>query len=155
MKRWNGWGDDIFTYELPESAARFLHEVVGPGKPQRQVTLAEVVAQIPPSRLAAHPLLSTDPECRVRHARGQSFPNWVALRSGEFGVFPDGVAYPHNEADVRALLSYAQETGAHLIPYGGGTSVVGHVNSLPGERPVLTVDLGRMTSLRSWPKRTC
>ena len=150
MRRWNGWGDDTFTYELPESAARFLHEVVGPGKPQRQVTLAEVVAQVPPSRLAAHPLISTDPECRVRHARGQSFPDWVAMRSGEFGVFPDGVAHPHNEADVRALLNYAQETGARLIPYGGGTSVVGHVNPLPGERPVLTVDLGRMTRLRSW-----
>jgi alkyldihydroxyacetonephosphate synthase len=85
---------------------------------------------------------------RLRHARGQSFPDWVALRSGRAAPYPDGVAYPQTEEEVRALVDYAVEHDVRLIPYGGGTSVVGHVNPLPGERPVLTVDLGRLCRLR-------
>ena len=65
---------------------------------------------------------------RQRHARGQSLPDWVALRSGRIPVFPDGVAYPQGEADVAELLAYAAAVDARLIPYGGGTSVVGHIN---------------------------
>ncbi|NMB90226.1 MAG: FAD-binding oxidoreductase, partial [Chloroflexi bacterium] len=42
---------------------------------------------------------------------------------------------------------FAAQTGVRLIPYGGGSSVVGHINPLPGDAPVLTVDLGRMNRL--------
>jgi len=65
-------------------------------------------------------------------------------------VFPDGVAYPTTEAEVRDLLQYAQAVGARVIPYGGGTSVVGHINPLPGDAPVLTVDMGRLSALKEW-----
>ena len=87
------------------------------------------------------------PAERLRHARGQSFPDLIALRGGQIPVFPDGVAYPLGAADVRELLRYAAATGARLIPYGGGTSVVGHINPQPGEAPVLTVDMRRMNRL--------
>ena len=147
MRRWNGWGDDTFDYPLPDSARRFLDAALGPGHPPDDATLADVVATVPASRLAAHPLICTAPETRLRHARGHSFPDWVALRSGDAGPYPDGVAFPESEEDVRALLDVAVETGARLIPYGGGTSVVGHVNPLPGDRPVLTVDLARLSGL--------
>ena len=149
MRRWNGWGDDTFDYPLPDSARRFLDEVLGPGQPLRDAALADVIATVPASRLADHPLICADRETRLRHARGQSFPDWVALRSGDVGIFPNGVAFPESEDDVRALLEAAAKTGARLIPYGGGTSVVGHVNPLPGDRPVLTVDLRRLSGLNS------
>ena len=42
-----------------------------------------------------------------------------------------------------------------MIPYGGGTSVVGHINPLPGEAPVLTVDLGRMNRLLHFDETAC
>ncbi len=154
MRRWNGWGDEAVTYPLPPAAGPFLEAALGPGRPFRQATLAEVLASVPPSRLPAHPLVQDDPLGRLRHARGQSLPDWIALRSGRLGAFPDGVACPGDEAEVRALLDYAARTGAGLIPYGGGTSVVGHVNPLPGERPVLTVDLGRMNRLRRLDRRS-
>ena len=86
-------------------------------------------------------------EARLTHARGQSMPDWVALRSGRIGVFPDGVAYPRNEEDVHVLMNYAQTAGAKVIPYGGGTSVVGHINPSKSEKPVLTLSLERMTRL--------
>lgn len=147
MRRWNGWGDDTFTYELPASATRYLRETLGPGQPPQDTPLKAVLAQVPPSRLPAHPLISADAEARVRHARGQSFPDWLAMRSGQFDTFPDGVAYPQNSEQVRALLDFAAAHKVALIPYGGGSSVVGHVNPLPGDRLILTVDLGRMNRL--------
>jgi alkyldihydroxyacetonephosphate synthase len=148
MRRWNGWGDDTIDYALHEGPLRFLQDLVGAGMRPHDVTLGEVVASVPPSRLPTHPLVGTDAADRVRHARGQSLPDWIALRSGRIAAFPDGVAYPTTDGQVRDLIRYAMEAGARLIPYGGGTSVVGHINALPGDAPILTVDLGRLNSLR-------
>ncbi|PTL78616.1 FAD-binding oxidoreductase [Vitiosangium sp. GDMCC 1.1324] len=149
MRRWNGWGHTDVSYPLPDTTAAVLAERVGPGSAPRDALLAEVAASVPPSRLPPHPLVSTEPELRIRHARGQSFPDLIVLRSGRVPAFPDGVAFPRSAEDVRALLSYAREVGARLIPYGGGTSVVGHVNVEPGDAPVLTVSLERLQQLHS------
>jgi alkyldihydroxyacetonephosphate synthase len=148
MKRWNGWGDESIGYPLPEGPRSFLEALVGRGTPPRDATLEEVAAGVPPSRLPAHPLVNSDPITRLRHARGQSLPDWIALRSGRIPAFPDGVALPTTDDEVRDLIRYATDCGAPLIPYGGGTSVVGHVNALPGDSPILTVDLARLNRLR-------
>ncbi len=71
----------------------------------------------------------------------------MALRSGRIAAFPDGVAYPLSTGDVAKLLDYAARVDARVIPYGGGTSVVGHINPEPGERPVLTINMRRMNQL--------
>ena len=147
MRRWNGWGDDTIPYHLPAQASATLDEWVGRGTPPRDAALADVLAAVPPGRLPAHRLVRTESGDRLLHARGQSLPDWVALRSGRIAAFPDGVAYPQNEDEVADLLAYAAATGAHLIPFGGGTSVVGHINAQPGDRPVLTVNLRRMNQL--------
>jgi alkyldihydroxyacetonephosphate synthase len=152
MRRWNGWGDETIDDHLPEGARHFLEELVGPGTPPHDATLGEVLATVPASRLPDHPLVSTGAAGRVRHARGQSLPDWIALRSGLIPAFPDGVAYPTSDEEVRTLLAYAAETGTRLIPYGGGTSVVGHVNALTGDRPTLTVDMSRLSRLRRFDK---
>lgn len=147
MRRWNGWGYETVDYPLPDKALVFLEQLVGPGTPPQDATLEEVVATVPPSRLPDHDLVSQDPAERIRHARGQSLPDWIALRYGRIPVFPDGVAYPLTGKHVRDLIRYADSAGARLIPYGGGTSVVGHINPLPGTEPVLTVDLRRLNQL--------
>jgi alkyldihydroxyacetonephosphate synthase len=147
MKRWNGWGEETINAPLSATATTFLHDILGVGTPSRDATLEEVVAHVPPSRLPPHPLISHDPVERIGHARGQSLPDWIALHSGCIDSFPDGVAYPESESEVRDLISYASKAGAHLIPYGGGTSVVGHINPLAGDKPVLTVDLKRLSRL--------
>jgi alkyldihydroxyacetonephosphate synthase len=156
MRRWNGWGDDAITYPLHQGPKHFLEKLVGPGTPPKDVTLEHVVANVPPSRLPDHPLISYDPEDRVRHARGQSLPDWIAMRSGRIPAFPDGVAYPSTDAQVHNMLLYAKTVDACLIPYGGGTSVVGHVSVLApdaflarkDDRPVLTLDLCRLNRMR-------
>jgi alkyldihydroxyacetonephosphate synthase len=74
-------------------------------------------------------------------------PDWFALRFGRVDTIPDGVAFPESAADVRGLIEYARTAGAALIPYGGGTSVAGHVNPAHGDAPVLTVSMARMREL--------
>lgn len=147
MRRWNGWGDDTTEVELPAHGAEFLRALIGVGEPLADATLEQVLARVPASRLPAHPQVSLDAEDRLRHARGQSLPDWLAMRSGDFGVFPDGVAFPETAGQIRGLMAWAAERDVVLIPYGGGTSVAGHINPQHGERPVLTLSLARMNRL--------
>src|SRR5512142_2484280 len=93
MRRWNGWGDDTVVYPLPASAARFLEKRVGQGAPGPETPLAVLAGQAPPSRLPAHPLISREAPERLRHARGQSLPDWIEMRYGCIRTFPDRVAY--------------------------------------------------------------
>lgn len=147
MRRWNGWGDEATVVDLPAHGQGFLEARIGAGQRLVDATLAQVLTSVPVSRLPEHPLVSVDAEVRVRHARGQSLPDWLAMRSGEFGVFPDGVALPETSAQIRELLAWAQQHDVVVIPYGGGTSVAGHINPRDGLRPVLTLSLERMSQL--------
>ena len=147
MRRWNGWGDPAIDYPLPDGGLAYLQQRVGAGTKIDDAPYDQVLASLPPSRLDPGPLVETDAPARLTHARGQSLPDWIALRSGRIGAFPDGVAFPRSDQDVRRLLDFAARDDVHLIPYGGGTSVVGHINPATGDRPVLTVDLRRMNRL--------
>ncbi len=149
MRRWNGWGDDTVFYPLSQNAFSYLAGKIGEASPLPEATLDEVLLRVPPSRLPEHPLVIKSKEERVRHSRGQSLPDWLALKSGNIDAFPDGIAYPSTTDEVQSLLSYAQKAGAIIIPYGGGTSVVGHITPEKGERPILTVDMSRMSRLLS------
>lgn len=147
MRRWNGWGDESVSYPVPASAIPFLERFAGKGLPIKDFSIHEAIALIPKSRLPKHPKISSDSQLRLLHARGQSFPDWLALRAGQMDSFPDGVAYPMSGTDVVELLQYAHRHGIHLIPYGGGTSVAGHIDPLKSKAPVLTVDMSHMNRL--------
>ena len=147
MRRWNGWGEETETYELRAGALALLRERVGEAKPVRDATLDEALKQVPAARLPAGSPFNTDPEVRLRHTRGHSFPDWVAMRFGRLGPFPDGVAFPENHQQAAEALSAAKRAGATVIPYGGGTSVVGHLNVPAAGKPVVSISLERMNRL--------
>lgn len=155
-RRWNGWGDDAITPKVPKEAIALLEGLVGAGRPTPDAPLADVLAPMPPGRLPIHRLLSAELEDRVRHARGQSLGDWVALRSGQLGVVPDAVGRPSTPDEVRELLALAADVGARVVPYGGGTSVVGGLSPSGlgplrgGDPPVLVVDLERLSDLRAF-----
>ena len=156
MKRWNGWGDEKnnLDFELSAASRRFIERRLGASRPLDDATLDAVLATVPPSRLPDHPLISTDPEVRVRHSRGQSVPDWLAMRSGDFGIFPDGVAFPETSDDVREILRFAKEHQLNVIPYGGGTTVCGHITPEAGDNPVVTVAMSRMNRLMALDKES-
>ncbi len=111
-RRWNGWGDESIATKVPRAAIAQLEGLVGQGRPTPDALLADVVEAVPAGRLPAHRLLSADPEDRVRHARGQSLGDWIALRSGQLGLVPDAVGRPTTPDEVRELLRFAADAGA-------------------------------------------
>jgi alkyldihydroxyacetonephosphate synthase len=148
-RRWNGWGDPAVTAELSPHMTELLPALVGPGTPPVDATFESVVAAVPRTRITATPGLSLDPADRVRHACGQSLPDWIALRSGRLDAVPDAIAHPTDASEVRSLLERARTTGWEVVPYGGGTSVVGGVTVRPSDRPVVSVDTSGLAGLRS------
>jgi len=147
MRRWNGWGDEKTLYPLGESEINYLQARLGEGIKLPDAGFEDVASRVPKSRLPDDPLVTTDPGDRLRHSRGQSLPDWIALRYGQIDCFTDGVAYPSTDEEVRDIITKAAAWNAALVPYGGGTSVVGHINPLPGDQPVLTLDMGQYKQL--------
>jgi alkyldihydroxyacetonephosphate synthase len=154
VRRWNGWAEEGSHPTLPPAALRLLESAIGGGEAHPDAALADVVAAVADSRLPEQPLISRDPEDRVRHARGQSLPDWIALRRGRLEAVPDGVARPIDAGGVRDLLAFAAANGAGVIPYGGGTSVVGGITPAAGGPPTLTIGLDRLAGLMSLDERS-
>jgi len=148
MRRWNGWGDEDFYKSLSVSARDFLESRLGKGDVPTDMTLDYACAKVPESRLTTKSTtLDTRSESRLRHAHGQSFSDWAALRHGLVGPFPDAVAAPANHEQTREIIDHARRLGAVLVPYGGGTSVVGHLRFVDDDRPVICVDMSRNAQL--------
>jgi alkyldihydroxyacetonephosphate synthase len=157
-RRWNGWIDEgSRPPAVADEALNLLEAEIGTARPTPDARLADLVAALPTGRWTddGSGRLSLDPEDRIRHARGQSLPDWIALRSGRLGRVPDAVARPGDAAAVRELFALARDRGAGLIPYGGGTSVVGGITPDPDDdRPVITAALDGLAGLRDLDARS-
>lgn len=147
MQRWNGWGDDNIYLDLPNQGLRMLQDLIGKGRSRPDYPLEKFIERIPESRLDSHPLISFDPKLRLDHAHGQSLPDWIGLRTGKLQRFPDGVALPTTAVEIQELLRFATGNNVVVIPYGGGTSVVGHLEVPETRRPVLSLSLERFNRL--------
>jgi alkyldihydroxyacetonephosphate synthase len=109
-------------------------------------------------RLLGEEAVRTDLLARVEHACGKSYCDMVQLRQGLIPNPPDAVVYPADEGEVAALLEWAAGREIAVIPFGGGSSVLGGVEPPPGDRPAITVDLARLDRLvaldrASWTAR--
>ena len=147
-KHW-GWGyeDDQPSPEDLRGAAEYLTGRLGFGstEPEAAVPLSEV--SLPAPRLRAPDSLASicavgDYE-RALHCYGRSYRDVVRAFRGQFEHPPDVVAHPRDEAELQAVLDWAVSAGAAVIPFGGGTSVVGGVEAVGCEdfAGVVTVDL--------------
>jgi alkyldihydroxyacetonephosphate synthase len=156
--RWWGWGDPQRPTALPAHALAFLRENVGvAARPRPPVALAHVA--LPSSRLSAdglgelRALLGEDcvrdgHEQRVLHAAGKGYPDLVRLRAGEPEGAPDAVLYPTSPTQLPPLLELCARRSLALVPFGGGTSVVGGVAPLRGEHAAaLALDLRHLDEL--------
>ena len=154
--RWWGWGEDGHDVTLPEHALAMLRDEIGldPAAGSRPVALEEV--KLPASRLegASRQRLVTvvgeehvrdDRAARVEHAAGRSYPDLFRLRSGAPAGAPDAVVEPGSADEVRALLSACAEGRIAVVPFGGGSSVVGGVDPVADGFPaVISLDLRRL-----------
>lgn len=156
MKRWNGWGDEKnnLDFELSTTSQSYIENILGKSTALPEITLDEAIAKVPTSKAPYHKLINTDAEVRLRHCRGQSIPDWIATHSGQFEAFPDGVALPNSTREVQELLQFAKQENLILIPYGGGTSVCGHINPLASRRPIITVAMSNMNQLIDFDEKS-
>ncbi|WP_172628954.1 FAD-binding oxidoreductase, partial [Streptomyces sp. NL15-2K] len=133
---WSGWGDPAKAQPLPDSVIGLLRELLGV-KPRGAEPVALEDIPVPPSLLdpaAHHALLTalgggehvrTDAETRIRHTRGKSTPDLLRMRDVDVDDLPAAVVLPASHDDVLAVLRTCAEHGLGLVPFGGGTSVVG------------------------------
>jgi alkyldihydroxyacetonephosphate synthase len=147
MRRWNGWGDDATSMDLNGGARAMMAEQLGPGNPGQDADRKKLLKKVPASRLPKHPLIQLDADTRFAMAFGESYGDWIRKRFGAVPPVPDGVAFPESREDVRTLLDLAQENNWVVIPFAGGTSVAGHLDCPISERPVLSLNLGKLTKL--------
>jgi alkyldihydroxyacetonephosphate synthase len=163
--KWNGWGREDQTFDLEdheEKLWRFLRDSLGMESPRQTpaVDIEDIV--LPKSRLGKDEhqeltkLLGDENvnSCRYErlfHAVGKSYFDLIRVRSGNIAGAPDAVLYPQNAEQITELIALAKRLQAALIPYGGGSSVVGGVEAVgtDAHQLVLTVDMTRMSRVLS------
>ncbi|AWW41396.1 FAD-binding oxidoreductase [Streptomyces cadmiisoli] len=158
---WSGWGDPARATPLPDSVIGLLRDLLGV-KPRSSepVALAGILEGIsvpqPPLEGTAHGDLCaavggaehvrTDAEARLRHTRGKSTPDLLRMREGDLADLPAAVALPAGHDEVLDVLGACAAHDLSVVPYGGGTSVVGGL-APERRRPFVALDLRRMDAL--------
>jgi alkyldihydroxyacetonephosphate synthase len=152
---WSRWGDPAEAAPLPASARELVDAFIGtretPAVDPGEVTLS---APLPDGLLAEledlvgveHVL--TDHESRLSRTRGKSTPDLLRVRAGDGTDSPDAVVRPGNHDQVMAVIEWCVDHRVALVPFGGGTSVVGGLApTRTGYAGVVSLDLVRLDKL--------
>lgn len=158
---WWGWGAADAHKPLPDSMRGMLAQALGiTGEAEAH---GEAAAPSP-SRLDAAALaslralvgaehVSVRDEDRVAHTRGKSTLDLLKIRAGDVSDAPDAVVAPATHDEVLALLAHCSQARIAVVPFGGGTSVVGGLAPESGDfAATIAVDLHRMNALVSLDK---
>ena len=151
------WGDPARAAALPDSA-RGLVELVFPVS-DRSVP-DDLALDLPAPGLSDEVLAAfaavvgpehvhTDAETRRLRTRGKSTPDLLRARAGDLTDAPDAVVRPADAAQVQTVLEVAGRHRVAVVPFGGGTSVVGGLVARrdPSYAGVVSLDLVRMKRL--------
>jgi alkyldihydroxyacetonephosphate synthase len=156
--KWWGWGDPERRLDLPAAAVDALREELGvrPEDAVEPVSLDEVSMPeprpIPDAVRSAGGEVLDGVEDRLRRAAGRSYPDLVRLRSGQLERAPDAILRPADRDGVEAVLTACAANGVAVVPYGGGTSVVGGLDAVAGSHDaVVSLDLARLRSVEIDP----
>jgi alkyldihydroxyacetonephosphate synthase len=150
------WGDPARAHALPETARglvelvfpvsdRSVDETAPPALPTPTLP-TEVLAAL--AAVVGEEQVLTDDETRRLRTRGKSTPDLLRARAGDLGAAPDAVVRPETAQHVQRLLEVAAEHRVAIVPFGGGTSVVGGlVARRDGFVGVVSLDLVRLKRL--------
>ncbi len=150
--KWWGWGDPSIAPELDGPALATLRGRIGdlqgaPALPELGNFALPPAQSLPPALIEAvgEESVFAGAEDRLRHATGCGYVDLARLRSGKLDTAPDAVVLPANAAEVKRVLELCATEGVAVVPFGGGTSVVGGVEPLRGSCDrVISLDLARL-----------
>jgi alkyldihydroxyacetonephosphate synthase len=157
---WNAWGDPDAATPLSPGIRSLLTQALGiEADPVAEPTLEQV--RVRPSALSRADRdamvaivgadnVVVDDRGRLLHAGGKSTLD--LLRRKNFGVqdAPDAVLVPGDDDEVAALLRFCADHSIAIVPFGGGTSVVGGLDPLRGDfKAVVSLDLRRFDRLHA------
>ncbi len=155
-----GWGDPTQVPVLSDAVLALLRDGLGVRRPGK-VALDPTTIELAPVRVGAEPLATlraivgaehvrTEHAARLAHTRGRSTPDLLRLRAGDAGDAPDAVALPADHAEVLAVLALCSRERIAVVPYGGGSSVVGGLEpEAQAFAGVLALDTRRLDALVS------
>ncbi|GAB2497590.1 FAD-binding oxidoreductase [Nocardiopsis aegyptia] len=158
---WFGWGDPALARSLDPGLRDLIAQVLR-ARPRDMPPVPEEEVRLPAPRLDprvrarltevtgdAH--LADDDATRLRHCGGKSTPDLLMRRAGSADPAPDAVLYPADHDQVLRLLEVCSAEGVAVVPFGGGTSVVGGLTPLSGGfGSVVALDLRRLDALVSF-----
>ncbi len=156
--KWWGWGYEDVTFDdsnKPELWPYFERELkIGeiewtrpvafedidlPEQKRNEPFFGEIRGTIDEGQIAG------DKKARLIHAAGKSFRDLWLLRHGIVKHAPDCVVFPESEEDIAAIVRAAHKHGVVLIPFGGGSNIVGCLDPRDRNgRMVISLDLCRM-----------
>ncbi|MCZ7684643.1 MAG: FAD-binding oxidoreductase [Sandaracinaceae bacterium] len=157
--RFNGWGRQDKTFDLrgrDREVWAFVSEALGLSELPRTPAAALDALALPPVGLDEAALARLGQACEVRtdaferafHAVGRSYYDLLRIRRGELEEAPDAVVYPRSHDEVVAVLGASAELGLAVVPFGGGSSVVGGVEARrAGKKGVVTLDTTMLDAL--------
>lgn len=161
--KWWGWGDENKTFSLEErpNFLPYLNKEIelteDDEEASSRVELNSI--ELPACKIKINVLeklkktagesnVFTDDFERVVHSYGKSYPDLVRIRKGIIPNPPDIIVYPENEKHISEILQIANENDIIVIPFGGGTGVVGGVEPC-SDRQVISLDMTKMNDLLS------
>ena len=155
---WSGWGDPALAAPLPEALEAVLRDALRIGQrgaaPPALEALELTATRLPDATVAALAWIvgaehaRGDHDARARHARGKSTIDLLELRGGGPISAPDLVVSPASHDEVQAVLECCGEHRVAVVPFGGGTSVVGGLRpEAEGFAGVVALDVRRMDAL--------
>ncbi|MFE0025597.1 FAD-binding oxidoreductase [Amycolatopsis sp. NPDC059021] len=158
--RWDAWGDPALAKPLSDTIKQLLQQVLGTSADDVAERSADDVRLLPsalPEEDRAALAAIVGPEYvgvadadRLPRAGGKSTVDLYRRRSSEPQDAPDAVVLPGSEEDVSAVLAHCVRRRIAVVPFGGGTSVVGGVDPIRGDfTAVLTLDLRRFDRLET------
>jgi alkyldihydroxyacetonephosphate synthase len=164
--RWWGWGEPPSGTALPPGAQALLRDELGIGEGDASPAVGLDEVSLPESALRSGVRsrlaeivgeggVRTDQAERVLRAAGKSYPDLLRQRTGDCSTAPDAVVLPRCAADVARALELCAGEGVAVVPFGGGTSVVGGVEPLRGGfDSVISLDLEHLDQILDVDRRS-